>query len=95
MTLDVLPLTDPLILLQRLVARHAPEATALIGAGDRAGGLSRCSAGAPIAAWVCPINPVTDLAAWLRRRLGIEQRAGDEARPRATGCWRRAGWLRP
>ena len=30
LTLDVLPLTDPLVLLQSLVARHWPEATALI-----------------------------------------------------------------
>jgi len=71
LTLEVLPLTDPLVLLQSLLARHQPEATAFIGAGIVAafylllGGRLYCS-------WVCPINPVTDLAAWARRRLGIE-----------------------
>ncbi len=73
-TLDVLPLTDPFVLLQSLFARHWPEATALIGAGIvlvaylLLGGRSYC-------AWVCPINPVTDLAAAIRRRLGLRQSA--------------------
>lgn len=26
-------------------------------------------------AWVCPLNIITDLAAWLRRKLGIRQSA--------------------
>lgn len=71
LTLDVLPLTDPLVLLQSLLARHQPEFTALLGAGIvlavylLLGGRLYCS-------WVCPINPVTDLAAWARRRFGIE-----------------------
>lgn len=70
MTLDVLPLSDPLIILQGLVARHVPETLALVGAGIvlatymLIGGRLYCS-------WVCPINPVTDLAAWLRRRLDM------------------------
>jgi ferredoxin-type protein NapH len=71
LTLDVLPLTDPLMLLQALAARHWPEVSALTGGLIvlafylLAGGRLYCS-------WVCPINPVTDLAAWARRRLGIE-----------------------
>lgn len=71
LTLDVLPLTDPLILLQGLVAGHWPQTNALIGAAIVLvvylvlGGRLYCS-------WVCPINPVTDLAAYARRRLGIE-----------------------
>lgn len=70
--LNVVPLTDPLILLQGIVARHWPEAAAFIGAGIvlaiylLLGGRTYCS-------WVCPINPVTDMAAWLRRRLGIDK----------------------
>ena len=70
MTLDVLPLTDPLIVLQSLAARHMPETLSLIGAAIvlgtylLIGGRVYCS-------WVCPINPVTDLAAWMRRRLDI------------------------
>ncbi|KAB2850567.1 MAG: quinol dehydrogenase ferredoxin subunit NapH [Hyphomicrobiaceae bacterium] len=71
LTLDVLPLTDPLVLLQSLLARHVPELTALIGAGIVLavylvlGGRLYCS-------WVCPINAVTDLALFARHKLGIE-----------------------
>ena len=70
MTLGVLPLTDGFLLLQILATRHWPEMTALVGGLIVVmfylvfGGRSFC-------AWVCPVNPVTDLAAWLRRRLGI------------------------
>jgi ferredoxin-type protein NapH len=71
MTLGVLPLTDPYVLMQSLAAGHVPLATALIGAGIVAafyalvGGRVWCS-------WVCPVNIVTDTAAWLRRRLGFQ-----------------------
>jgi ferredoxin-type protein NapH len=70
--LDRVPLTDPLVLLQGVVARHWPEMTAFIGAGIALaiygvlGGRTYCS-------WVCPINPISDFAAWLRRRLGIDK----------------------
>ncbi|MEN9436971.1 MAG: hypothetical protein RIR09_1626 [Pseudomonadota bacterium] len=70
LTLGVLPLTDPYVLLQSLAARHWPYTTALIGAAivtvfyAVVGGRVYCS-------WVCPINLVTDSAAWLRLRLGI------------------------
>lgn len=74
MTLGVLPLTDPFVLLQSLAARHWPEGLGLIGAGIvlvsylLLGGRSYC-------AWVCPVNPVADLAITLRRRLGITHTA--------------------
>lgn len=70
MTLGVLPLTDPFIFLQSLAARHWPEGLSILGAAIvlgtylLLGGRSYC-------AWVCPVNPATDLAAWLRRRLGL------------------------
>lgn len=70
--LDSLPLTDPLITLQSLLARHIPETTALVGTAIVLvsylvlGGRLYCS-------WVCPINPITDLAAWMRRKLGVEK----------------------
>uniref|UniRef100_A4WXJ0 Periplasmic nitrate reductase subunit NapH n=1 Tax=Cereibacter sphaeroides (strain ATCC 17025 / ATH 2.4.3) TaxID=349102 RepID=A4WXJ0_CERS5 len=70
MTLDLLPLTDPLVLLQGLVAGHWPEMTALVGAALvvaaylLVGGRAYCS-------WVCPVNPVTDTAHWLHTRLGL------------------------
>ncbi len=72
LTLGVVPLTDPLIFLQSLLARHMPHTQAIIGAGIVLaayliiGGRTYCS-------WVCPINPVTDLAAWCRRKLDIRK----------------------
>ena len=70
LTLGVLPLTDPFVLAQVLATRHAPETSALLGAAiviafyALVGGRVFCS-------WVCPVNVVTDAAAWLRRRLKI------------------------
>jgi ferredoxin-type protein NapH len=69
-TLGVLPLTDPFVIAQVLVTRHLPETSALLGAAlvlvfyALAGGRMFC-------ACVCPVNLVTDSAAWLRRRLRI------------------------
>ena len=70
-TLDVLPLTDPYILLQSLLTRHMPEMKAFVGAAIvlafylLVGGRVFCS-------WACPVNMVTDAAAWLRERIGIK-----------------------
>ncbi|MEO0411525.1 MAG: quinol dehydrogenase ferredoxin subunit NapH [Pseudomonadota bacterium] len=64
-------LTDPFIALQSFAAGHTLESAAIIGALTVAafyllfGGRSFC-------AWVCPINPVTDGAAFLRRRFDIK-----------------------
>jgi ferredoxin-type protein NapH len=74
MTLDVLPLTDPMLLLQSVLSGSLPTLSGLIGAlivlvfYALVGGRVFC-------AWVCPVNPVTDLAAWLRRRLGLRSGA--------------------
>ena len=71
LTLDVLPLSDPLVLLQVFATGHLPEAAALIGGlivlafYFLVGGRVYCS-------WVCPVNIVTDLAEWVRRRLKIK-----------------------
>ena len=71
LTLGVLPMTDPYVLAQSLAAGHAPLRTAWIGAAIvlafylLAGGRAFCS-------WVCPVNPLTDAAAWLRTRLGLK-----------------------
>ena len=81
LTLDVLPLTDPLVLLQVFVSGHLPESAAIIGASIvlvfylLVGGRVYCS-------WVCPINIVTDLAEWLRRRLKIKNSANFSSRTR-------------
>jgi len=83
LTLDVLPLTDPYILLQTLFSGHRPERTALLGALIvlafylLVGGRVFC-------AWVCPLNPVTDAAHWLRERLGLR---GGAQLSRHTRYW--------
>ncbi len=71
-TFGLLPLTDPLVLLQSVAAGHWPEMTALTGA------VIVLAAYAPIGgrvycSWVCPINPVTDAAYWLHDRLGLQK----------------------
>lgn len=83
LTLDTLPLADPFMLLQSLVTGHVPEKLALLGVATvvtfyfLVGGRVYCS-------WVCPVNMVTDLASWLRRRLGIK---GGARLPRNTRYW--------
>lgn len=70
LTLDILPLSDPYVLLQSLVAGHLPETAALLGGlivllvYATIGGRVYC-------AWVCPVNVVSDTAHWLRERLGM------------------------
>jgi len=68
--LGIIPMADPFAVLQIILTRHLPQAEVLIGAGIILliymilGGRTFC-------AWVCPLNMVTDLAAWMRRRLGV------------------------
>ncbi len=70
LTFGILPLTDPFILLQGMAAGHWPEMTAILGAlivgvaYALIGGRVYCS-------WVCPINPVTDMAHWLHAKVGM------------------------
>jgi ferredoxin-type protein NapH len=71
LTLGTLPLADPYVLLQSLFAGHVPEKLALIGAGIVVAGYLLVG-GRSYCAWVCPLNAVADLAAWLRGRLGIK-----------------------
>jgi ferredoxin-type protein NapH len=73
--LDKVPMTDPLLLIQMFAAGFlGVTSTALIGAAIVlafyliVGGRVYC-------AWVCPINIVTDAAAWLRRKLDIKTTA--------------------
>lgn len=83
MTLDTLPLTDPHILLQSVISGVTPETSALVGVAivlvfyALVGGRAYCS-------WVCPVNMVTDAAAWLRRKLGIR---GTSHAARSTRFW--------
>uniref|UniRef100_UPI00405736AA quinol dehydrogenase ferredoxin subunit NapH n=1 Tax=Candidatus Electronema sp. TaxID=2698783 RepID=UPI00405736AA len=70
--LGFLPLTDPLLLIQSLVAGHLPETAAVFGfiavlvIYSLLGGRTYC-------AWVCPVNLVTDAAAWTNRRLELKK----------------------
>lgn len=70
LTLSVLPLSDPFVLVQSLLAGHMAAVTSLIGAAIvvafyvLVGGRVYCS-------FVCPMNVVTDTAAWLARRFDI------------------------
>jgi ferredoxin-type protein NapH len=74
LTLDTLPLTDPYVVAQSLLAGHLPETLGLVGAAIVAA--FYCLAGGRIyCSWVCPLNPVTDAAGWLRGRLGIRNGA--------------------
>lgn len=83
LTLGVMPLADPLVLLQSLIAGHTPERNALIGAAivlllyALVGGRTYC-------AWICPVNIVTDTASALRRRFNIRRGGGI---PRQTRYW--------
>lgn len=80
-TLGVLPLADPFVLAQSMIAGHLPGTTALGGAALAlafylvAGGRAYC-------AWVCPVNIVTDAAAWLRAKLGVRSGTGLSRRAR-------------
>nr|WP_228720865.1 quinol dehydrogenase ferredoxin subunit NapH [Nitrogeniibacter mangrovi] len=71
LTLGVLPLTDPYLLAQSLAAGHVPYKDALLG-GAIVLAFYLLFGGRLFCAWVCPVNLVTDAAAWLRRRLGIK-----------------------
>jgi len=70
--LGKIPLSDPFALIQMLAAGAVVGVNVLIGALIIAlfyaliGGRGFCS-------WVCPVNMVTDAAAWLRRKLYIDK----------------------
>lgn len=82
-TLNFLPLADPYILLQGLLTGQLPEKLTLVGVVIvlllylLVGGRTYCS-------WVCPVNPITDAAHWLRVRLGLK---GGAHIGRATRYW--------
>ncbi|ENK3144854.1 quinol dehydrogenase ferredoxin subunit NapH [Vibrio alginolyticus] len=71
MLLDTVPLSDPLIVLQALATGHVPEFNALLGVVIVVVFYAILAPRA-FCAWVCPLNIVTDLAAWLRRKLNIK-----------------------
>lgn len=70
--LDSVPFTDPFVFAQSLFAGIVANQQALIGVAIvtlfylLVGGRVFC-------AWVCPFNLITDLAAWLRRKLNLKK----------------------
>ena len=68
--LGVLPMADPFAVLQQLLTRHLLESEVLIGAAIVMG-VYFLIGGRTFCAWVCPVNPVTDFAGWLRNKLRI------------------------
>ncbi|MDG6895231.1 quinol dehydrogenase ferredoxin subunit NapH [Volucribacter amazonae] len=72
--LDTVPLSDPLIVAESLATGYLPDWRALLGALIIIV-FYACIASRAFCAWVCPLNIVTDSAAWLRRKLGIRQTA--------------------
>ncbi len=89
LTLDILPLTDPFVQIQTIVAGHLPEATAITGAVIviafylTIGGRLFCS-------WVCPVNIITDAAFWIREKLSL---GSASSLSRKTRYWLLAGVL--
>jgi ferredoxin-type protein NapH len=70
--LEVVPLSDPFAVLQILATGTLLTTNLIIGAliivafYGIFGGRAFCS-------WVCPVNLITDLANWLRRKLKFDQ----------------------
>jgi len=82
---DLLPLADPFAVLQILAVGKMVSLQALLGAlvivifFAVVGGRAFCS-------WVCPVNVVTDLANWLRKRARIDT-ASENSMDRKTRYW--------
>lgn len=70
---DSIPMTDPLMTAEMLSAGYMPEWTTILGALILVALYAVVSKA--FCSWVCPLNIVTDSAAWLRRKLGIRQSA--------------------
>lgn len=83
LTLEILPLTDPYLLLQSIAAGHVPETIAITGALIMLAFYLLIS-GRVYCSWVCPVNMVTDLAHWLRERLVI---SGASRLPKNSRYW--------
>lgn len=66
--LGVIPMADPFAVLQQLLTLHVLDKEVLIGAAIILV-FYALIAGRAFCGWVCPINMVTDAAAWLRAKL--------------------------
>jgi ferredoxin-type protein NapH len=68
---ETVPMTDPLIFMQMVLSGHVPEANAIIGVFVIAAFYALVAPKA-FCGWICPLNIVTDFAAWLKRKLQIK-----------------------
>jgi ferredoxin-type protein NapH len=68
--LGLIPLADPFAVLQILFTRHLLSAEVLIGAAIVLGFYALIG-GRVFCSWVCPVNVITDSAAWLRNRFDL------------------------
>lgn len=68
--LGVIPMSDPLLLMQTIMTGFWPETTAILG-GVLVVVFYAVTGPRAFCGWVCPLGMVTDLAAWLRRKTGI------------------------
>lgn len=64
------PMTDPFAALQIFLAGHVLQTEAILGAAIVLG-FYMLVGGRVFCAWACPVNPITDLAGWLRNKLGL------------------------
>ncbi|WED29927.1 quinol dehydrogenase ferredoxin subunit NapH [Vibrio sp. DW001] len=69
--LGTVPMSDPLLLLQTMATGYWPETTAILG-GIIVAGFYAVAGPRMFCGWVCPMNLVTDLAAWMRRKTGLK-----------------------
>ena len=70
--LETIPMMDPLVFLQMLVAGFVGIASSAIIGALLVFAFYLLIGGRVFCSWVCPVNIVTDTAHWLRRRLGIK-----------------------
>lgn len=71
--LDTIPMTDPFVFTQSLLAGHVDTVSTAVTGALIVVGFYLLVGGRVFCSWVCPMNPVTDAAAWARNRLGIRQ----------------------
>ncbi|GBE30181.1 MAG TPA: quinol dehydrogenase ferredoxin subunit NapH [Bacteroidetes bacterium] len=84
--LDKLPLADPYAVLQMFFAGAKITIDVLIGAGI-VFFFYALLAGRVFCSWVCPVNMVTDLAGFLRRKWKIGESGGSRNWPRSIRYW--------
>ncbi len=84
--MDTVTLADPYAVLQVLASRHLVSGEALLGALIIALFFGLI-AGRSFCGWICPINIVTDLAAWLRKKTGLDVSGRSAGLSRKTRYW--------